>query len=202
MNVALLMARLVLGCVLLISAGGKLRSFDSLVKGIGEYQLFTPVQARLVARTLPYLELGLAGLLVAGELLPLAAAASLLLLLAFTAAIVVNLGRGRKFPCHCFGANDDIIGAPIVARNAVLMALAVSVAIGGLHGSGPQGLLAQEDSVIRAFSTVSDLVGLLGAAALSLTIIFLLSELDLSLLLQDKRNRPHRPDLAKFDQDE
>jgi hypothetical protein len=42
---------------------------------------------------------------------------------------VLNLRRGRRPPCHCFGRVGEPapIGAGTVARNLVLMTLAVAV---------------------------------------------------------------------------
>jgi hypothetical protein len=56
------------------------------------------------------------------------AAAGLFLLALMTGLVVLNLRRGRRPPCHCFGRVDDApIGAGTVVRNVVFMALAVVV---------------------------------------------------------------------------
>src|SRR5206468_2603710 len=68
----------------------------------------------------PALELGLAGLLVAGVAPRVVAGAVLALLAAFTVA----LGRLGSLPCNCFGAADGAAG-PL--RNALLAAGAVAL---------------------------------------------------------------------------
>jgi hypothetical protein len=47
----------------------------------------------------------------------------------FTCLVVLNLRRGRRPPCHCFGRVGEPapIGPGTVVRNVGLMALAVAV---------------------------------------------------------------------------
>ena len=90
---------------------------------------------------LPFVELALgASLLVSASGRPAAIAAAVVLAL-FTAAVVANLTRGRRPVCRCFG---DLGAAPIsgrtVARNLVLLAVAVTIAIAG-GGRDPLDLL-------------------------------------------------------------
>ncbi|WP_328451337.1 MauE/DoxX family redox-associated membrane protein [Amycolatopsis sp. NBC_00438] len=56
-----------------------------------------------------------------------------LLLLAFAAAIGTALRRGRPAPCRCFGAGDTPVGPRHLARNAVLLCLAVAGALAPAH---------------------------------------------------------------------
>lgn len=84
--------------------------------------------ARPAAALLPVIELGIASALVWGPTASVGAAAGLFLLTLLTGLVVLNLGHGRRPPCHCFGRVDDSpIGAPTVVRNLGLMALAVAV---------------------------------------------------------------------------
>ena len=91
----------------------------------------------LVAGALPFVELACAVLLVlADPAATLGAALALLMLLAFTVAIVVNLLRGNRVDCHCFGQiGAASIGWPTVARNGVLLVIA-AVALSGAGGLG------------------------------------------------------------------
>jgi uncharacterized membrane protein YphA (DoxX/SURF4 family) len=75
---------------------------------------------------LPWVEIALGALLVSGLGAPLPAVAAALLLLLFTVLLVVNLVRGRRPPCACFGSRShEPISELSVARNIGLLALAV-----------------------------------------------------------------------------
>jgi len=75
---------------------------------------------------LPWFEILLGAVLVSGLARPAAAALAGLVLLAFTGLLVLNLARGRRPPCACFGASSRRpIGPGSVVRNLVLLALAV-----------------------------------------------------------------------------
>jgi uncharacterized membrane protein YphA (DoxX/SURF4 family) len=74
---------------------------------------------------LPWFEILLGAVLVSGLARPVAAALAGLVLLAFTGLLVLNLARGRRPPCACFGATSRRpIGPWSVVRNLVLLALA------------------------------------------------------------------------------
>lgn len=115
-----------LGAVLLIGAVEKLADRESFRDAVDNYRLLPAAANALVARALPLLE-GLAGAL----LLPLAtralgAALALLVLTTVTAAIVVNLRRGRdRIDCGCGGALHTPLSRALVVRNALLMLLAL-----------------------------------------------------------------------------
>jgi hypothetical protein len=97
-----------------------------------------PVQAaelgapRPVALAVPWWEMCIGALLVVGLLAPWPALAALVTLVGFTAAIVVQLRRGRHPQCACFGAwSTAPLGARHVVRNACFAALAVLAAVVG-----------------------------------------------------------------------
>jgi len=84
---------------------------------------------RLVATSLPWVELALGAALVAGLASPWPAVGAIAMLGLFTAWIVSQLAAGRRPPCACFGALST---RPLswwqVARNGGLVLLgAVSV---------------------------------------------------------------------------
>lgn len=87
---------------------------------------------RAIAVTLPWWEMSLGALLIVGLLSPWAALVALATLAAFTAAIVVQLRRGRHPQCACFGAwSTAPLGWRHVWRNAGFAALAVLAAVFG-----------------------------------------------------------------------
>ncbi|MDQ4039113.1 MAG: redoxin domain-containing protein [Actinomycetota bacterium] len=125
MDLVVLLARLLLAGVFVISAATKLldRSGSrAAVQDFGVPASLVPV----VAAGLPAAELICATLLVTEDpTATLGAVASALLLGAFTVAIVVNLVRGRRPDCHCFGQlSASPTGWPTVARNGCLLVLA------------------------------------------------------------------------------
>jgi peroxiredoxin/uncharacterized membrane protein YphA (DoxX/SURF4 family) len=124
MNMILLAVRLLLAAVFAVAAVAKLMDRRGAERAITDLGLPQPT-APLLAWIIPVIELT-----VAAMLLPAASAwwggvAALALLAAFTAAISINLLRGRAPDCHCFG---QLAAAPIgrgtLARNLLLMTAA------------------------------------------------------------------------------
>jgi len=121
-------ARLALALVFVVAGVGKLadrRGVMAAAEGLG----VPPALAGPVARLLPMVELAVAAALVWRPTAAPAAAAGLFLLALFTCLVVLNLRRGRRPPCHCFGRMGEPapIGAGTVVRNVALMALAIAV---------------------------------------------------------------------------
>ncbi|HEX6017431.1 MAG TPA: MauE/DoxX family redox-associated membrane protein [Burkholderiaceae bacterium] len=122
-------AAAVVGAVLLIGAVEKLREPESWRDALENYKLLPSAAVPAFARTLPLLEI-LAGVL----LLPLAtrqlgALVALALLAMFTAAIAINLLRGRdRIDCGCGGNAHTPLSTAVVLRTVVLMLLAVAAA--------------------------------------------------------------------------
>ena len=120
-----LAARLVLAVIFAFSGGAK--ALDS--KGTREGVIGFGVPSRLalpMAVALPIAEFTTAGLLVWHTTAWWGGLAALVLLAAFSVAIAVNLGRGNRPDCHCFG---QIHSAPVsgrmLARNLALAVPAV-----------------------------------------------------------------------------
>lgn len=128
MSAALLVARLLLAAVFAVAGVAKIADRRGARHAFEDFG----VPARLAAP----LALGLpvAELAIAIALLPLATAAeaalaALALLLLFTAAIALNLARGRSPDCHCFGQLHSAAASwRTLARNGGLAALAGFVA--------------------------------------------------------------------------
>jgi len=84
-----------------------------------------------IAAVLPIVELVVGALLIAQLARRAAAIVAAVLLLAFTALLVMRLAQGRRPPCACFGAlSSKPIGWGNIVRNAVLIVVAAVVAIG------------------------------------------------------------------------
>lgn len=85
-----------------------------------------------IAMVVPFVELVLGALLVSQIARQVVAACAAALLVAFTVLLIVRLRQGLRPPCACFGAlSSKPIGWGNVVRNAVFLALAAVVVVGG-----------------------------------------------------------------------
>jgi hypothetical protein len=86
------------------------------------------------------------------------------LLLVFVAGIGINLARGRKPDCRCFGQlHSAPAGWSTLLRNGALAAVAGFILLQGREGAGPSGV-----SWLGALSTVQLLALVGGLLALAL----------------------------------
>ncbi|MFC4035035.1 MauE/DoxX family redox-associated membrane protein [Streptomyces polygonati] len=156
-------SRLILAMVFTLSAVVKVRSAPARA---GFRAAFGALGGRLVRRAtgtlagralpgaVPAVEVALAaGLLVPASADP-ALAGAVVVLAAFGAALAAALRRGAAVSCNCFGVSHRPVSRAQLARNTLLVAVAVLGLLGsrGDSGAGPVGLPAL-------------LVGLLGAGA-------------------------------------
>ena len=117
-------ASVVLGLAMLAAGAAKLasRTWPADARGLGAPAWTVPL--------VPWVELSLGALLVVGVVRPLVAIATAVLLAAFTALLSARLARGERPPCACFGRlSTRPISWWSVARNLVLIALAVTIAV-------------------------------------------------------------------------
>jgi uncharacterized membrane protein YphA (DoxX/SURF4 family) len=112
-----------LGLVLLVSGAAKVAAGPRWATHAGELGAPAPAVAAV-----PWIEIALGALLVAGVARPVVALTAAALLAAFTVLLIMRLAQGRRPPCACFGAwSTRPIGAGSVVRNVVLIALALVV---------------------------------------------------------------------------
>ncbi|WP_328407927.1 peroxiredoxin family protein [Nocardia sp. NBC_00403] len=136
-------SRLAVSAVFGLSAVGKLMDRAAMRKSAAEFGV--PIQwAPVVAWGLPMLEAVIAVAVLPPWTAVAAAVLATLVLAVFTGAVIRLLVRGRRPACSCFGSLSDApIGAWTVARNGVLVALAVLVGWGSLaYPQVPGGLPA------------------------------------------------------------
>jgi uncharacterized membrane protein YphA (DoxX/SURF4 family) len=127
----ILLARLTLGIVWVTAGLAKRAQKEQVGESVAEFGLLPPGAAGRVGALLPSVELLLGLLLLAGLATKAAAAASAALLFVFSIAIAVNLLRGRRFACRCFGElGEGEISWLSVLRNAGLAAFALILALG------------------------------------------------------------------------
>jgi peroxiredoxin len=180
MELALVVARAVLALVFAVAGVAKLAdrvAFRQAVVGFGvPDSLATPLSIAL-----PLAELAVAAALFPATSAWWGALGALALLLLFVTAIAVNLARGRKPDCRCFGQlSAGPVGWSTLARNAVLAAIAGFVAVGGWHDAGPSPLAWFADR------SAVELAGV-GGLALGVGLLVMVALLLLNLVRQNGR---------------
>lgn len=159
-------AALLVAGIFLPSAASKLRALDELEGIVADYRLLPEALVRPAARALPAAEILAGGLVLVPPLRPLGGALAIGLLLLFAAAMAVNLARGRsEIDCGCYiGRQKERIGWGLVARNLVLVLLALPLLAGG--GAAAPGLLdlatilLAAGSLLALYAAYSRLAGL------------------------------------------
>jgi uncharacterized membrane protein YphA (DoxX/SURF4 family) len=136
LRVAALLLRVALGAVFVYAAWLKLRDpWQMFAMSIDSYQLLPMWAVRVVARTLPWLELLLGALLLAGLWLRLSAGATSLLLLWFFVLMIRAWAKHMEINCGCFGPGD-IISWKTLLRDGSL--LAGSLFVTAMSAIGPR----------------------------------------------------------------
>lgn len=100
--------RLLLAGVWLYAGGSKVTDLDGSVRAVKAYQLLPSGLAEWVGAGLPFVEVGLGLLLLAGLATRIAAAASALLLAGFVTGIISAWARGLQIDCGCFGGGGEL----------------------------------------------------------------------------------------------
>jgi uncharacterized membrane protein YphA (DoxX/SURF4 family) len=140
MGIVLLVARLLLALVFLVAGVAKLADRTGSRQGLVDFGV-----PRALASPLGIL-LPLAELAVGAALIPTSTAwwgaiGALALLLLFVAGISINLARGRKPNCHCFGQlHSAPAGWSTLFRNGALAAIAGFILWEGKEGAGPSAV--------------------------------------------------------------
>ena len=122
--------RLVLGVVLLVAGTAKVIDPQASVAAVRAYELLPGGLVTVVGWGLPFLELVLGVLLLAGIAVRPAALAAAVLLAAFVAAVGSAATRGLSIDCGCFGGGGPVppgqtAYAEEIVRDLALLAAAV-----------------------------------------------------------------------------
>lgn len=167
MLISLLVARVLLAVVFLVAGFAKLVDLKGSRQALIDFSLPTAL-ATPGGLLLPLIELA-----VGVALLPLisawwAAIGALVLLLLFVVGISVNLARGRRPDCHCFGQlYSRPIGWPTLLRNLLLAVVAAFVVTVGRGNAGLSAFawfgtlpVVQRIELVVAVVVVAVLVGI------------------------------------------
>jgi uncharacterized membrane protein YphA (DoxX/SURF4 family) len=171
-------ARFILACIFLLASISKFTSFSTLASDISEYRLLSKEQAQAVAYVLPFSELFIGLSCIIGYALTFAAGLMVFLLLVFTGAIAINLVRGQRFSCHCFGSSSSMIGPAMLVRNLILLILASWIFIRVPMTASFSQLSTLWQSDIQQLAHWTILIPLVGTIILLYSILFLLGEID------------------------
>lgn len=102
------LARLVVGLTLLAAGALKVIDLQSSVVSVQAYEILPTGVAQLLGWVLPFVEVGLGLLLIAGLFTRPVAAVSGVLVLVFTAAVISVAARGMSIDCGCFGGGGPV----------------------------------------------------------------------------------------------
>lgn len=120
--------RLLLGAVFVYAAYTKLRQpWLLFALSIDSYQLLPEWGVLSLARTLPWLELILGLLLIAGFWIRYTSVVAAAILGLFFSVMVVGYARGGGIDCGCFGVGEAL-SAKTLVRDGLLLAAALTLA--------------------------------------------------------------------------
>jgi uncharacterized membrane protein YphA (DoxX/SURF4 family) len=171
----LLTARISLGVFFLPAAVAKFRDLSGFAKGLDDYAILPDGAIIPVALALPIAEGALGAALLIGIALPLSGILAVIMLASFTAAIGINLRRGRQIGCNCYGiAGTRRIGVAIIARNAALLSLSVTVVVLGAVIAGSDYWRYPSDSGWSAVTSASDALVVAIPTSCCIVLVYLL----------------------------
>jgi uncharacterized membrane protein YphA (DoxX/SURF4 family) len=157
MDIALLIARLLLALIFIIAGVAKLADRKGSRQAIIDFGLPASLATPL-GILLPLAELAVAAALIPTTTAWWGAIGAFTLLFLFVAGISVNLARGHKPDCHCFGQlHSAPAGWATLMRNGVLAAVAAFIVWEGREGAGPSAV-----SWMGSLSTLQSLALIIG----------------------------------------
>ncbi len=121
--------RIVVGFVFLLSSSSKVRRPAEFARMVMDYRVLPPLASQAFAYVLIPTEVFLGLAFLSGRLWGVALWLAIGVLMLFLAAVGINLRRGRKVACGCFGRADERLSGRTLAR--LLLLLAALVAVGG-----------------------------------------------------------------------
>lgn len=155
---ALFGLQLAIGGILLGAAISKLRAPRASARALAGYILVPPNLASSFAVALVTCELFIGLSLISGRFLGVTVWLASTMLAGFLGAAALQLQRGERIPCGCFGAND-MISARTLVRLALLLSgtltLALVVFVLDVSPADPSAIAADGFDSIVYFGTIS-----------------------------------------------
>jgi len=103
-----LLARLILGGVLIVAGALKVGNLQKSAMAVRAYEMLPIWLANLFGYVLLWIEIGIGSLLVVGALVKINGLLGALIMLAFIIAIAQAWARGLSIDCGCFGGGGSI----------------------------------------------------------------------------------------------
>ena len=123
LRIVLILIRLVLGGIFVYAGYVKLRDpWELFALGISSYNILPLSMVELVARTLPWFEVLLGLMLIAGVQLRYSSTVCSLLLLVFFGLLIRAYVKGMEISCGCFGAGGGAITWRELLRDGSMLA--------------------------------------------------------------------------------
>jgi uncharacterized membrane protein YphA (DoxX/SURF4 family) len=123
LQIAVLAMRVALGAAFVYAGWLKLKEpWELFALAISGYQLLPLKAVELVARTLPWFEVLIGVMLIAGVWLRVAATITSAVLLGFMVLMVRAYAKGMAIDCGCFGNGDPISWKTLVRDGTMLAA--------------------------------------------------------------------------------
>lgn len=134
--IVLVVLRLLLAALFAYAAVLKLKNPQAFAYSVKAFDILPDHLAQLATFAVPWTEIVIAACLIVGFWTRAAAALLVVVLVVFIVAIVSVLTRGLSVSCGCFGEAakgicGDKLGWCNVVQNSVLLALSMTVAVGG-----------------------------------------------------------------------
>lgn len=152
MHYVALSCRCLIGLIFLVSFATKVTpsAFRAFVESLRAMNVLPAPLARVTAIGVVFAELAVAASLVWTPSARAGALLAALLLVAFSAAIVMSLARNANATCRCFGAGGGRLGVRHVVRNALLFVACTLVVFGGDALADPQVGMAAAGAGVAA----------------------------------------------------
>jgi putative oxidoreductase len=149
-RLAMLLARLALGSVLLYAGIVKVPNTAVFADAIANFDILPPLGNWLAALMLPWAEIVIGLLLICGLWVRSTAVVSVLMFLGFTGAVLSALARGLDIECGCFSTDQGTrVGLHTLGIEAAAIAAGILVFIFPRHSLA---LLRLPQKVVRALA--------------------------------------------------
>ena len=128
-----LVARLVLGVVLVVAGGLKVPDPEAATQAVRAYELLPQGFDGIVGMLLPFLEIAIGLLLIVGYAVRPAAVAAGVLMVLFIAAVSSAWARGLAIDCGCFGGGGQVAPGQTKYLQEILRDVGLLVLAGWLY---------------------------------------------------------------------
>ncbi|MBI3258151.1 MAG: DoxX family membrane protein [Ignavibacteriae bacterium] len=125
--------RLVLGCIFIFAAAGKIADPDTFAKSISNYHLIPNFALNIMALTMPWIELLTGIFLIIGVRLRASSAIISGMLIIFLIAIISAILRGYNIDCGCFAQTSQSAAATATKVGWKKVLEDTAMLVGGLY---------------------------------------------------------------------